>query len=502
MARSTASGGGGNSKRSKTRSARLFAEYRAETGVFDEIFGQDGKPRPGAEAIVELFEALGPQGLRKRNALTELALRRGGITFSVYSDNRGVEKIFPFDPIPRPVLHKEWQPVEAGLAQRVQALNAFLVDVYGPQRILKEKVISRELVEGSQGFLKAMMGVKPSAGVYIPIGGIDLVRGPDGAFVVLEDNIRTPSGVSYVLENRAVMKRIYPRILEKMRVRPVSAYPLRLRDALFAISPRPPEQTRIVVLTPGPHNSAYFEHSTLARLMGCELAQGRDLFVHDDRVYMKMTRGPVPVDVIYRRIDDDFLDPKVFREDSLLGVPGLVDVYAKGGVALANAIGNGVADDKAIYPHVPAMIRFYLDEEPILGQVETYECSDAKQRAHVLGRLDQMVVKAVDASGGYGMLFGPIASAAEVASFADKIKAEPRRYIAQPVIELSTCPTWMDGRIAPRRVDLRPFVITGHSTWILPGGLTRVALAEGSYVVNSSQGGGAKETWVLEEGAL
>jgi uncharacterized circularly permuted ATP-grasp superfamily protein len=326
---------------------------------------------------------------------------------------------------------------------------------------------------------------------------VDLIRDDEGEFLVLEDNLRTPSGVSYVLENRAVMKRVYPRIFQQARPRPVDDYPMRLKEALAGLAPRSDEGPRIVILTPGPFNSAYFEHSFLARRMGCELVQGEDLVVWDDRVWVRTTRGAQQVDVIYRRIDDAFLDPEVFRKDSLLGVPGLMRAYARGNVTLANGVGNGVADDKAVYPYVPDIVRFYLDEDPILGQVDTYVCSRSEERDHVLKNLDSLVVKAVDGAGGYGMLVGPQASKKERAAFAEKIRKEPRRYIAQPRIELSTCPTWTGSRMEPRRVDLRPYVVTGKSTWVLPGGLTRVALRKGSYVVNSSQGGGSKDTWVV-----
>jgi uncharacterized circularly permuted ATP-grasp superfamily protein len=345
-----------------------------------------------------------------------------------------------------------------------------------------------------------MRGVRPPHGVYVHIAGIDLVRGVDGRFIVLEDNVRTPSGVSYVIENRAAMKKVYPTIFNDARVRPVEEYPLRLRDALASVAPGE-GQAHAVVLTPGPFNAAYFEHSFLARRMGCELVEGPDLFVDDDKVYAKTTRGPQRVDVIYKRIDDAFLDPEVFRKDSLLGVPGLVRAYAKGNVALANAIGNGVVDDKAVYCFVPDMIRFYLSEEPALGQVSTYVCAYEKDRAYVLEHLEELVVKAVDEAGGYGMLMGPQSTRKERAEFARRIHADPRKYIAQPRVEFSTCPTWTGKSVMPRRVDLRPYVVSGKNVWVLPGGLTRVALVAGSYVVNSSQGGGSKDTWVLEGGA-
>jgi uncharacterized circularly permuted ATP-grasp superfamily protein len=451
--------------------------------------------------VVALLDQIPRPEFRKRRKIAEEALLRNGVTFAVYSDRKeGVERVLPFDLLPRIVTAEDWGRIEAGLQQRVQALNLFLDDIYqGKARILKEKVVPRELVEASTGFLPEVRGIRPPGGVRIQIAGVDLIRGDDGEFLVLEHNLRIPSGVSYVLENRAVMKRVFPRIFEQARVRPVDDYGLRLKDALASLAPRSDDAPRVVILTPGPFNSAYFEHSFLARRMGCELVQGEDLYVADDRVWVRTTRGAQRVDVIYRRIDDAFLDPEVFRKDSLLGVPGIMRAYAKGNVTLANSVGNGVADDKAVYPYVPAIIRFYLDEEPLLRQVETFICSRPKECAHVLDSLESLVVKTVDGAGGYGMLIGPQASKKERSAFAEKIRADPRRYIAQPRIELSTCPTWTGSRIEPRRVDLRPYVVTGKRTWVLPGGLTRVALRKGSYVVNSSQGGGSKDTWVMAE---
>ena len=476
----------------------LLEGYAPLPRTYDELFRGDASPREEVADLVAELEQLGRLEFMTRQRLAEDALFRGGVTFSVYSDSRGQEKIFPFDLIPRVISAAAWATVERGLIQRVTALNMFLTDLYDDQRIIREGVIPADVVFGTAGYLEPLRMIRPREGVFVNIAGIDLIRGADGDFLVLEDNLRTPSGVSYVLENRVVMKRVFPRVFRRSRVRPVEAYPVRLADALLSVSPRAPEESRIVVLTPGAYNSAYFEHSFLARQMGCDLVEGSDLFVHDKHVYVKTTSGPERVDVIYRRIDDDFLDPRVFREDSALGVPGLVEAYAAGNVSLANAPGNGVADNKAVYPFVPEMIRFYLSEEPILGQVQTYICARPAECDHVIANLSSMVVKAVDGCGGYGMLFGPRASGPELEAFADKLRAEPGSYIAQPVIELSTCPTWVDGEAAPRRVDLRPFVLTGKSSWVLPGGLTRVALKAGSYVVNSSQGGGSKDTWVLE----
>lgn len=475
----------------------LFGRYSPEDGVPDEMFSGPGTPRQAAAQLTRLLDRMGRKELLSRKQLADAAFLSYGITFSVYFENQGSERIFPFDLIPRPIAGAEWNRVQKGLVQRIQALNLFLADVYGEGRILKEGVVPRELVESANGYLPQLKGVTPPGGTYIHVAGIDLIRGTDDELVVLEDNIRVPSGVSYVLENRAVMKRIYPRVFASVGVRSVDEYPTRLRRALTEVAPAETDRPRIVVLTPGPFNSAYFEHSFLARKMGCELVQPADLTVQDDRVFVRTTFGPQPVDVIYRRVDDAFLDPEVFRSDSLLGVPGLVRAYARGNVTLANALGNGVGDDKAIYAYVPEMIRFYLSEEPILGQVPTYLCLRDDDCRHVLDNLDKLVVKSVDEAGGYGMLMGPQATKQQLAEFRERIQAHPRKYIAQPLIELSTCPTWTGRGIAPRRVDLRPYIVTGKSSWVLPGGLTRVALRKGSYVVNSSQGGGSKDTWVL-----
>lgn len=476
----------------------LLDGYAPLPRTYDELFRGDGSPRDEMADLVSELRQFDRADFMTRQKLAEGALFRGGVTFSVYSDARGQEKIFPFDLIPRVIPSSAWSEIERGLVQRVTALNMFLSDLYDGQRILKEGKVPESVVFGTTGYLKELHGMRPAEGVFVNIAGIDLIRGHDGEFLVLEDNLRTPSGVSYVLENRSVMKRVFPGVFRRSRVRPVESYPARLADALMSVSPRDPGESRIVVLTPGPFNSAYFEHSFLARQMGCDLVQGSDLFVHDKHVFVRTTSGPQRVDVIYRRIDDDFLDPRVFNSDSMLGVPGVLEAYAAGNVTLANAPGNGVADNKAVYPFVPDMIRFYLDEEPILGQVETYICARPNECDHVLQNLSSMVVKAVDGAGGYGMLFGPRASKADLEEFTGKLRDEPEGYIAQPVVELSTCPTWIEGEAAPRRVDLRPFVLTGKKSWVLPGGLTRVALNAGSYVVNSSQGGGSKDTWVLE----
>ncbi|MCB9469315.1 MAG: circularly permuted type 2 ATP-grasp protein [Cyanobacteriota/Melainabacteria group bacterium] len=477
----------------------LLTGYSPLKGTYDEYFKDQNSPRPGLKGLTRLLDDLGEHEFRLRQQLADEAFMLGGITFSVYSDDRGVEKIMPFDLIPRAVSGKEWQKCERGLIQRIQALNMFLKDIYHEQKILKDEVVPEFLIKQSSGYLKEACGIMPPGGVYVHVAGIDLIRGPDGNFVVLEDNLRTPSGVSYVLENRAIMKRVFPRIFARAKIKNVEDYPHWLRNALTELSPVDASETRAVVLTPGPYNSAYFEHSFLARRMGCELVQGSDLFVRDNKVYVKTTYGPQRVHVIYRRIDDAYLDPEVFKKDSLLGVPGIYRAYREGNVTLANALGNGVADDKAVYPYVPDMIRYYLSEEPIIEQVKTYLCHRDKDRKYVLENLKDLVVKEVDASGGYGMLIGPRSTKAEIQKFARQIEKNPRGYIAQPLVELSTCPTWTDKGTAPRRVDLRPYIISGQHTRVLPGGLTRVALAQDSYVVNSSQGGGTKDTWILED---
>jgi uncharacterized circularly permuted ATP-grasp superfamily protein len=476
----------------------LFAGYAPLPGTYDEVIGPDGRPRPEVAQVAASLERLGAQTFHERQRLADGAFLKSGVTFSVYSERKGVERIFPFDLIPRVVSAADWERIERGMIQRVVTLNAFLTDVYGEQRILEAGVVPREIVLGASGYRPEMRGFRPPGGVYVHIAGVDLIRQPDGAFVVLEDNARCPSGVSYVLENRAMLKRVLPRVFQRSRVRGVDGYPSRLATALAELAPAGTNDPRIVLLTPGPFNSAYFEHGFLARRMGIDLVHPNDLFVRDDTVYVKTTAGPERVDVVYRRIDDEFIDPEAFRPDSLLGVPGLVRAYRAGKVTLANALGNGVCDDKAVYPYVPDMIRFYLSEEPIIGQVETLICARPDDCKQVLADLGRYVVKAVDASGGYGMLVGPRATAAQIDDFRRRVETNPRGYVAQPLVELSTCPTWTDEGLAPRRVDLRPYVVTGRSTWVLPGGLTRVALAKGSYVVNSSQGGGSKDTWVLE----
>ncbi len=477
----------------------LLSDYAGLPGTWDELFTSSGAPRPAFRRAIDALDAHSRAGFAVCQGLAERALLDQGVTFSVYSDQRGTEKIFPFCLVPRMVSAADWATLERGLLQRVRALELFLADLYGDQHILRDGTLPSDLVLASKSWFPQLQGVRPVGGVRIHIAGIDLVRDPQGTWRVLEDNLRTPSGVSYVLENRILSKRVIPDVLDAARVEPVDAYPGRLAESLRSVSPVDPGETSAVVLTPGPYNSAYFEHSFLARTMGLELVQAADLFTESDRVFCRTTRGPRPVHVIYRRIDETYLDPEVFRPDSLLGVPGIMRAWAKGNVALANAPGNGVADDKAVYPFVPEIVRYYLSEEPLLAQLDTWVCAREEDRRFVVDHLDELVVKAVDEAGGYGMLMGPQATKAQIDEFRQRVLAEPRKYIAQKRLELSTCPTWVEGRgrVEPRRVDLRPYVLNGRDgPWVLPGGLTRVALTEGSYVVNSSQGGGSKDTWV------
>jgi uncharacterized circularly permuted ATP-grasp superfamily protein len=482
---------------------RLFENYPALDGTFDEMF-EFGGPRPPFARVAQLIDKIGKDELAKFQALAESSLLQRGVTFSVYSDSRGTEKIFPFCLLPRLIAAGDWVKLERGLQQRLRALGLFLDDIYGEQKIVAAGVLPGEMLQGASAYMPMLRGLKPPGGVRTHISGIDLIRDPSGTWRVLEDNLRTPSGVSYVMENRQLSKRMFPRVFDAARVHRVDHYPTRLVETLRSVSPVTGGDTHAVVLTPGPYNSAYFEHTFLARTMGLELVQAPDLFVDQDKVFCRTTRGPRRVDVIYRRTDETFLDPDVFRPDSVLGVRGLMRAYAAGNVALANAPGNGVADDKAIYPFVHDMIRYYLGEEPLLEQVKTYVCLRDDDRRYVLEHLGEMVVKAVDEAGGYGMLMGPQSTAEQRDEFRRRITAEPRRYIAQHRVELSSCPTWIGdkGRVEPRRVDLRPYILTSREgPWVLPGGLTRVALVEGSYVVNSSQGGGSKDTWVLKETA-
>ncbi|MEA2708160.1 MAG: hypothetical protein QOF78_761 [Phycisphaerales bacterium] len=468
-------------------------------GVFDEMFAERGSPRAHYAAVARRLAKLNPAALDRRRRMADVSFRNQGITFTVYSDPRGVEKTFPFDLVPRIIPAGEWETIERGLSQRITALNLFCQDIYHDQRILTEGVIPAELVYGAKMFRREMLGVDVPRDVYMHICGTDLIRDKSGNYLVLEDNGRTPSGVSYVLENRAVLKRVAPTFFDAYRVRSVEDYPYNLLQCLKYVAPNRIDDPSIVVMTPGIYNSAYFEHSFLARQMGVELVEGSDLVVDNNFVYMRTTSGLRRVDVIYRRVDDDFLDPLCFRTDSTLGVAGLMNAYRIGNVALVNAAGTGVADDKAIYPYVPEMIKFYLREEPILNNVPTHICARPDDRKYVLENLDKLVVKATNESGGYGMLMGHQATQAEREEFATKINADPRNFIAQPVVELSQHPTLFDDHFEGRRVDLRPYILFGEKVVVMPGGLTRVALRKGSLVVNSSQGGGSKDTWVLEE---
>jgi uncharacterized circularly permuted ATP-grasp superfamily protein len=436
--------------------------------------------------------------LSAKRAEADLIFHRTGITFAVHGDDQGTERLIPFDIIPRIITAAEWKTLDAGLRQRVKALNLFLHDIYHEQRIVRDGVIPPEQVFRNAQYRPEMQGVDVTGGIYSHVAGIDVVRADGGEFYVLEDNLRVPSGVSYMLENRKMMMRLFPELFVRNRVAPIAHYPDLLLENLRSVAPAGVNDPTVVVLTPGMYNPAYFEHAFLAQNMGVELVEGKDLFIDDERVFMRTTLGPQRVDVIYRRIDDDFLDPLAFRPDSSLGVPGLLSVYRAGRVTLSNAIGTGVADDKSVYPYVPDMIRFYLSEEPLLQNVPTWQCRKKDELDHVLARLSELVVKEVHGAGGYGMLIGPAASTAEIAAFRDRLRARPDNYIAQPTLSLSACPTFVESGIAPRHIDLRPFLLAGKSVTIVRGGLTRVALREGSLVVNSSQGGGTKDTWVLE----
>jgi len=473
-----------------------FENYQMDS-FYDEMFKPDGTPRLGAELLYQRLSHLSEGELIRFQQSAERALLNLGITFQVYSDTEGSEKIFPFDIIPRIIEAGEWQIIESGLRQRIRALNMFLSDIYSDGKIIKDGIIPEEIIKSAATYRPICKDLKPPAGIWCHITGTDLVRDRDGQIYVLEDNLRCPSGVSYVLENRRVMKNTFPRVFTNSHVRSVSNYPGKLLDMLQSLSPSHIANPEVVVLTPGIYNSAYFEHSFLAQQMGVELVEGRDLLVHNGYVHMRTTRGLQKVDVIYRRLDDDFIDPLAFRPDSALGVPGLMEVYRAGRVALANAPGTGIADDKVVYAFVPKMIKYYLSEEAILPNVPTYLCWMEKDRKYVLDNLDKLVVKAANESGGYGMLVGPHATEKERAEFAVKIKASPRNYIAQPTLGLSRVPVIVGDKLEGRHVDLRPYILYGKDIYVLPGGLTRVALKKGSLVVNSSQGGGSKDTWVL-----
>ncbi len=479
---------------------QLFSNY--EPGDFcDEMFAAPGQVRPHYRALLERFREMGDGEIDRKQLLASQTFLNQGVTFTVYSDNQGTERIFPFDLIPRIIPHDEWEYVERGLQQRILALNLFLKDIYHDQRIVKEGHIPEEVIKSAAHFRPEFVGFDVPKDIYIHICGSDLIRDREGKYLVLEDNGRCPSGVSYVLENRQVMKRVFPKLFTRQKIRPVDHYGQELLNALRFVAPeRCSGDPTVVLLTPGIFNSAYFEHSYLARAMGIEIVVGQDLVVKDDIVFMKTTKGLKRVDVIYRRIDDDFIDPTVFRKDSCLGVPGIVEAYRKGNVNLANAIGTGVADDKVVYYFVPRMIKFYLGEEPLLPNVQTYLTMFEEDRKYVLDNIANLVVKSANESGGYGMLIGPHATREEHETFRQAIRKDPRNYVAQPVISLSRAPSYCgDGVIEGRHIDLRPYILSGETTTIIPGGLTRVALRKGSLVVNSSQGGGSKDTWVVDE---
>src|SRR5215469_3402076 len=476
----------------------LFQGYMPET-FFDEMFETAGDVRPHYRWLFDRFGGMSSEEFQRKRAIADNAFLTQGVTFTVYNDQEGTERIFPFDLIPRIIPRAEWDQVERGLSQRITALNLFLHDIYHEQKIVSDGVIPAEIIRSAVHFRPEFMGFDVPKDIYIHICGTDLIRDQQGNYLVLEDNGRCPSGVSYLLENRQAMKRVFPNLFSRYLVRPVDAYCFELLNMLRFIAPNGNPEPNVVLLTPGIYNSAYFEHSFLARTMGIEIVVGSDLTVQDGVVHMKTTKGPKRVDVIYRRIDDDFLDPLVFRSDSLLGVPGLVEAYRRGNISLANAIGTGVADDKVTYYFVPAMIRYYLDQEPILRSVETYLSYYDRDRTYILENLDRLVVKSANESGGYGMLMGPKANAAQLDAFRKAILANPRNYVAQPVIPLSRSPSFYSEGFEGRHIDLRPYILYGEKITIIPGGLTRVALRKGSLVVNSSQGGGSKDTWVLNE---
>ncbi len=476
----------------------FLQQYRPEPNTWDEMFNSDNDIRQPYQKIINYLSQESAEDLNKKEELARKLFMSQGITFTVYNSGEGIEKIFPFDIIPRIITAHDWEIIEKGIKQRLKALNIFLKDVYSNMFIIKDGIIPLEMIYSCPHFLREMHNVKVPHDIYVHIAGIDLIRDFDGSFYVLEDNLRTPSGVSYMLENREITKRLFPDLLPQCKVRSVTEYPEILYRNLMAISPRQISNPTIVLLSPGIYNSAYFEHTTLARLMGVELVEGRDLLVDNQRVYMKTTNGRQQVDVIYRRVDDEYLDPLVFNPDSILGVAGIMGAYRKGNVAIVNAIGNGVADDKAIYTYVPDMIKYYLNEEPLLKNVPTYQLGNPDQKEYVFSNIGQMVIKKTNGSGGYGMLMGHIANDDEIQTYKSEVDKDPRQYIAQPTISLSAAPCFFNKKLYPRRIDLRPFALCGpDGIEIVPGGLTRVALKEGSLIVNSSQGGGSKDTWVL-----
>ncbi|MCR2746485.1 circularly permuted type 2 ATP-grasp protein [Limnobacter parvus] len=465
---------------------------------FDEMHMPNGEVRTHYNDFSRWLDMQAPEKLQNKRAEADLIFRRVGITFAVYGEESGTERLIPFDIVPRVIKAAEWKILESGLRQRVLALNMFLKDIYNEQKILATGLIPPEQIFNNEQYRPEMQGVKVAGDIYAHIAGVDVVRAGEGEFYVLEDNLRVPSGVSYMLENRKMMMRLFPELFARNRVAPVEHYPDNLLENLRSVSPQNSTDPTVVLLTPGMYNSAYFEHAFLAQQMGIELVEGKDMFVDDEVLFMRTTQGPKRVDVIYRRLDDDFLDPLAFREDSQLGVPGLLSVYRAGNVTLANAIGTGVADDKSIYPYVPDLIRFYLSEEPIIQNVPTWQCRKPDHLKEVLAKLPELVVKEVHGAGGYGMLVGPASTKEQIEDFRKKIIDDPAKFIAQPTLALSTCPTFVESGLAPRHIDLRPFILSGSKVSLIPGGLSRVALREGSLVVNSSQGGGTKDTWVLE----
>lgn len=477
----------------------FLENYRYKENIWDEMRGKEGI-REHYLKIFDTLKTLDEQKLLQKNHMAGELFMNQGITFTVYkNNNEGIERIFPFDIIPRVIDGKEWDMLEKGIAQRLKALNLFLNDIYNDQNILKDNIVPASLIASCPMYNREVFGIKVASDIYVHISGIDLIRGQDGKFYVLEDNLRTPSGVSYMLENREVTKRIFSNMLADNNVRRVSNYPLLLHDVLLQLASTQVSNPRVVILTPGIYNSAYYEHTFLARQMGVALVEGRDLVVNDNKVYMKTTNGLEQVHVIYRRVDDEYLDPLVFKKESVLGVPGLMSAYRKGNVAIVNAVGNGVADDKAVYPYVPAMIKYYLNEEPILHNVPTYNLMNEEERNHVFKNIHSMVIKSTNQSGGYGMIMGNTTTEEEWLAAKPEIEANPRNYIAQPIVNLSTVPCFIDGKFQARHVDLRPYALYGpDGIHLVPGGLTRVALKEGSMVVNSSQGGGSKDTWVVD----
>ncbi|NOS75055.1 MAG: circularly permuted type 2 ATP-grasp protein [Methyloglobulus sp.] len=478
----------------------LWDDY-STTNAYDEMRHSANQARPSSQRLSGYLDNLGRTALEVRKTAAEHAIMEMGITFTVYNEEGNIDRAWPFDIIPRIIDNKEWVGVEIGLKQRLKALNCFIDDMYNEQLFIKENLIPAYIIKSSKNFLQECIGMRPRFGAWANICGSDLIRDKDGTFYVLEDNLRVPSGVSYMIENRVITKKVFPELLQDLDVLPVDDYPAHLFEMLLSVAPAHRETPRLVVLTPGIYNSAYFEHAFLAQQIGAELVEGDDLIVlNDDCVYMRTIDGMERVDVIYRRIDDQFLDPEVFRKDSVLGVKGLIRAWKAGNVSLVNAPGAGVADDKVVYAYVPEMIRYYLNEEPILPNVPTYLCSEPEQLNYVLKHMEELVVKPANESGGYGMLIGPHATQEQIAEFRQIVKAHPRNYIAQPTLALSTCPTLCDDHLEPRHIDLRPFILQGESSYVTAGGLTRVAMKKGSLVVNSSQGGGSKDTWVINTG--